>query len=110
MDNFVYSGDVIPLTVAQAVTAGSGVLVGSIFGVATHGIGPAGGQVECQVVGVFELSKVQAQAWVQGALVYWDQAQSLVTNVAAGNTKIGVAIEPAANPSQTGVVRLNGAF
>jgi predicted RecA/RadA family phage recombinase len=109
MSNYLFSGDVIPLIAPQAVVTGNGILVGAIFGVATHDAA-AGDTVECRLVGVFELRKVQAQAWVQGALIYWDQAQSLVTTAAAGNTKIGVAIESAANPSQTGRVRLNGAF
>jgi predicted RecA/RadA family phage recombinase len=113
MTNFVDEGNVVTLVAPGQVNAGEVVVVGSIFGVAAHEAAN-GAQVDCQVVGIFDLKKVQAEVWAQGDQIYWDQAPSLATTVpgppANPNTRIGVAVEPAANPSDSGRVRLSGAF
>lgn len=89
------------------VVAGDGVLVGSLFGIAA--IDAADGEsVEIACVGVFEMKKTSAQAWTVGAKVYWDSTNKVVTTTASGNSLIGVAVGAAANPSATGLVRLNG--
>lgn len=54
------------------------------------------------IEGYIEYAKVSAQAWIAGDIVYWDNAAGNVTTVSAGNTKIGIAIADAANPSSTG--------
>ncbi len=109
MRNYVQPGNIITVIAPVDVASGDGVLVGSIFGIA--GISaPAGTEVEIDLVGVYDLAKTSAQAWTQGAAVYWDAANKVVTTTAAGNTKIGVATLPAANPSAIGRVRLNGSF
>ncbi|TPQ50309.1 hypothetical protein C2U72_14065 [Prosthecomicrobium hirschii] len=109
MKNFVQRGDILTLVAPYDVAAGAGLLVGAIFGVATS---PAlsGATVEAAVSGVFELPKTSAQAWTVGAKVYWDDAAKLCTTVNTSNTLIGVAVAAAANPSATGLVRLNGSF
>ena len=109
MKNFVQRGEIITLVAPYDVAAGAGLLVGAIFGVATS---PAlsGATVEAAVSGVFELPKTSAQAWTVGAKVYWDDAAKLCTTVNTSNTLIGVAVAAAANPSATGLVRLNGSF
>ena len=109
MKNFVQRGDILTLVAPYDVAAGAGLLVGAIFGVATS---PAlsGATVEAAVCGVFELPKTSAQAWTVGAKVYWDDAAKLCTTVNTSNTLIGVAVAAAANPSATGLVRLNGSF
>jgi predicted RecA/RadA family phage recombinase len=109
MLNFVQKGDVITLTAPYAVASGAGALVGSIFGVATQAVANAA-LGEFIVEGVFDLVKVSAQAWTQGALIYWDDTAKLCTTVSTSNKLIGVAIAVAANPSATGRVRLNNAF
>ena len=81
----------------------------AIFGVATSPA-PSGATVEAAACGVFELAKTSAQAWTVGAKVYWDDAAKLCTTVNTSNTLISVAVAAAANPSATGLVRLNGAF
>ena len=109
MKNAVQRGEIITLAAPYDVAAGAGLLVGAIFGVATS---PAlsGATVEAAACGVFELAKTSAQAWTVGAKVYWDDAAKLCTTVNTSNTLIGVAVAAAANPSATGLVRLNGAF
>jgi predicted RecA/RadA family phage recombinase len=107
--NLVKKGDVLSLTAPYDRTSGQGMKVGSIFGVAIADA-LSGAAVEAQVVGVFELNKTSAQAWTQGAKIYWDDTAKEATSVSTSNTLIGVATEAAANPSSTGKVRLNGSF
>lgn len=107
MRNYVQRGDTLTLTAPYAVASGAGFLVGSIFAVAQD---PAlnGAEVEGCVVGVYELAKTSAQAWTVGAKIYWDNTNKVCTTTASGNTLIGAAVAAAANPSDTGIVRLNG--
>lgn len=109
MKNYVQKGDTVTVIAPTDVASGDGVLVGSLFGIATSSA-LAGAEVEIQTVGVNTMAKVPAQAWAQGAPVYWDNAAKNVTTTAGSNTKIGVAILAAANPSTVGTVRLNGSF
>jgi predicted RecA/RadA family phage recombinase len=109
MKNYTQPGNTLMLTAPYDVLSGGGALVGSIFGVSNYDV-LTGEEGEFDVVGVFTLPKVNAQAWTQGALLYWDNTAKLATTVASGNKLIGTAAVVAANPSATGSVRLNGAF
>ncbi|PZQ82665.1 MAG: hypothetical protein DI549_10820 [Ancylobacter novellus] len=107
MQNYVQAGDTLSLLAPYAVISGAGAQVGQIFGVAV-GDAANGAEVELKTKGVFELTKLSAQAWTVGALVYWDNTNKRCTTVATGNLLIGAATAIAANPSATGIVRLNG--
>lgn len=109
MKNYVQKGDTLSLTAPYAVASGAGFKVGSIFAVAS---GPAdnGAAVEGATVGVFDLAKVSAQAWTVGAAIFWDDVAKLCDTTSSGNTRIGVAVAAASNPSAIGRVRLNGSF
>jgi predicted RecA/RadA family phage recombinase len=57
------------------------------------------------------MNKNAAEAWTVGQRIYWDSVNAhCTTNSTGGNTKIGVAVAAAANPSAVGSVRLNGVF
>jgi len=101
--NFIQTGNTITLAAPYAVSSGNGLLVGSIFGVASSDVAN-GADVEATVTGVFVLAKTSAQAWSQGDKVYWDDTAKECTAVAAGNVLIGVAVSDAADPSSTGRV------
>ena len=103
MKNFIQPGGTVTLTSPSAVSSGDGLLVGSLFGVAS-GDAASGADVEAMTEGVFDLVKISAQAWSQGDKVYWDGTNKECTVVAAGNVLIGVAMADAANPSDTGRV------
>jgi predicted RecA/RadA family phage recombinase len=105
MRNHVQPGRTLTLTAPYAVASGDGLLVGSIFGVAS-GAAAIGNPVEAATEGVYELAKVSAQAWTAGAAIHWDDAARKATSVSAGHSFIGYAVEPAANPSDTGAVKL----
>jgi len=109
MKNFVQEGKTITLTAPYAVSSGGGLLVGSIFGVATNDAA-SGASVETLTTGVVTLAKNSAEAWTVGELIYWDDTNKVVTATSTSHKLIGVAAAIAANPSSTGNVRLNGAY
>lgn len=109
MKNYIAPGDTLEFTAATAITSGDGVLVGSIFGVATGDVA-SGATGVMKTTGVFDLPKVGSQAWTPGVKVYWDNGNSRCTTAATGNTLIGVAVTAVAGGANdtTGRVRLNG--
>ncbi|WP_158966247.1 DUF2190 family protein [Chachezhania sediminis] len=109
MKTFIQRGDTVSLTAAAAVSGGGFIVKGTLCGLAVHdaAIGEA---VEVSLTGVHDVPKVSAQAWTEGAAVYVDPVALVATTTAAeGNIFVGVAVAAAANPSSTGMLRLNGA-
>lgn len=107
MKNFVMPGENLDIIAAAEITSGQLVVVGDIVGVA-QGDAEIGNGAVIVRRGVFALPKPTAQAWAVGAKLYWDAADGVVTATASGNKLIGAAAEPAANPSATGLVLLDG--
>lgn len=107
MKNYIQPGEVVTVTAPYAVASGDGVLVGTLFGVACNAAA-LGDQVEINTRDAFELKKTSAQAWTQGAAIYWDNTARECTTVTTSNTLIGKALVATVNPSATGIVRLNG--
>ena len=107
MKTFVQNGEVMELTAPYDRLSGEGALIGALFGVATVDV-LNGAAANFLIQGVVTIKKTSAQAWTQGALIYWDNTAKEATNVSTSNTRIGVAAVAAANPSATGTVRLNG--
>lgn len=107
MNNYLQPGDILSLTApAGGVTSGTPVQIGQLLCVPVADAA-ATETFQGQVRGVFTLSKTSAQAWTEGALVYWDDTASEVTTVPDGNLPIGHAAAAAANPSSTGSVRID---
>jgi predicted RecA/RadA family phage recombinase len=107
--NFIQPGSTVSLTAPTDVTSGALVKVGLLCGVAQHDA-LTGAPVEVGLDGVYELAKVSAQAWTEGVAIYMVPGTGLATTAAtSGNLLIGAAVVAAANPSGTGLVRLNGA-
>jgi predicted RecA/RadA family phage recombinase len=109
MRNYVQIGALIPVTAPANVVSGQGILIGSMFGVCTKSA-LSGETVTIETTGVVDLPKAASVTPAQGALVYWDGTNSVVTTTASGNTKIGVATVAAAAGDATVRVRLNGSF
>ena len=103
----VYSqpGDIMEFAAPYARESGEGALIGTIFGVAMADLANAE-RGNFAVEGVFSLKKTSAQAWTEGAKIYWDNTNKECTTTSTSNTLIGVAAAVAANPSSTGYVRL----
>ena len=106
--SYIQPGKVITVTAPGNVASGDLVTVGDIVGVATHDAA-SGAQVELALEGVFEVKKVSAQAWASVGLPIY-VASGEATTTASTNKFIGVNVATAANPSDTGIVRLNGVF
>ena len=111
MKTYVQPGNTITLTAPYAVAAGDGLLVGSIFGVAS-GTAALGEAVEAALVGVYDLKKVASQAWAVGDRIYWDNTAKEATKTTTSNTLIGVAVVAVAGGAgdTIGRVRLNASF
>ncbi|QPC44001.1 DUF2190 family protein [Kaustia mangrovi] len=107
--NYIQPGDILDLTApAGGVTSGGGYVIGGLFVIAL-GSAEAGDGFRGKVNGIMELPKVSAQAWAEGEAIYWDPNNAEATTAStAGNYLIGNATAAAANPSSTGMVRLNG--
>ena len=109
MRNYIQAGENITVTADAAATSGEGVKVENLFGIAS-GDAEIGDPLVLVTQGVFEMPKVAADDIALGATVYWRSSDGLVTITASGNTKIGVAVSAAGNPSSAVRVRLNGTF
>lgn len=107
MKNFVQEGDVIELAAPYDRLSGEGALIGALFGVATVDVLNTV-RANFLTRGVVTLKKTSAQAWTEGALIYWDNTNKECTTTSTSNTRIGCAAAVAVNPSATGSVRLNG--
>lgn len=109
MKNFVQPGKTLTLAAPTGgVVSGKFYKIGSIFGVAVQSAAE-GDLFDLETGGVYDLDKTSAEAWTVGATIYATSA-GVMTTVATSNTKVGVAVEAAANPSATGRVRLNTDF
>ena len=91
--NQVQRGDVVTFTApAPGVVSGQGVAINSLFGISQYD-SAEGAQGELAVEGCFYLPASGAIAF--GAPAYWNG--TAVTATAAGNLRIGVCTEAAAN-------------
>ena len=109
MKNYVQPGDSITFTAAAATSSGDGVLVNSLFGIAS-GDAAIGEKLVLTTKGVFIMPKVGTDVMTVGTVVYWDEAAGLVTtdDNTGTNPRIGLAVTVAGNPSGTVNVRLDG--
>ena len=109
MKTYVQPGHVVTLSAPYAVASGDGLLVGSLFGIATHDAASSA-EVETQLTGVVDMAKAASQAWIVGAKVYWDNTAKVATITATGNVLIGAAMLAVGNTAgeTIGRVRLNG--
>lgn len=105
--NYVQPGETLTLTAPYACDSGEGALVGKVFGVA-HDDVAAAAEGEFHTKGVFRLAKLNTSVWRAGQKVYWDDANQRCDGDESVGPCIGVAAEAAANPTTTGLVRLNG--
>jgi predicted RecA/RadA family phage recombinase len=106
--NYIQPGDVLPLTAPTGgVVAGTAYKIGQVLVIATASVAQ-GLPFEGKRQGVFEVAKVSAQAWTEGAVIYWDDTAKLFTTTATSNLAVGFAVAAAANPSSTGKVCLHG--
>lgn len=105
--NYIQPGEVWDHTPGSNVAAGSVVLMGEVVGVALADI-TANQTGPVQVSGVWELPKLSTDVVTQGAILYWDAANTRLT-VTAGSLKVAGAAVTAAGSGATSVrVKLRG--
>ena len=112
MKTFVQDGETISVTVpagsdAVNITAGAGLLIGNLFGVAAYNA-VIGATVDIVTEGVFTLAKTTSQAWTVGQKAYWDDSTKKITTTASSNKLVGVVVATAASNDTTGKVSING--
>jgi predicted RecA/RadA family phage recombinase len=87
----VSEGEALTFTAPVGGTiSGRGYLIGDIFVIATTAVA-AGQPFTCTPVGEHRHAKTAAQAVAEGAALYWDNTNFLVTTTVASNKKIGHA-------------------
>ena len=109
MADYVQHGDVIEFTPSSALTAGQPVLVGtSLLTIATQPIAAnAAGSVATE--GVWSIAKATGNSTAinAGTVLYWDNANSVVTSNSTGTVRCGFAASTAANAASTITLLLN---
>lgn len=106
MMNYLGESDELVAIAPAPVMTGQPLLLGSAFGVVVRSAAQ-GRRMRLLLKGCFGLPKNFAEAWAFGEALYWDNTNAVVTIVSGNNTRIGVAIASALNPSSVGNVRLN---
>lgn len=101
MKNFVSEGRLVDITAPSGgVTSGVGVLIGTLFGVAT--VTAAEGETASILTsGVVEIAKTSALAIDVGDRLFWDGTNKVVNKTSTAQQQVGVAVSAAANPSAT---------
>mgnify|MGYP000601087853 CR=1 FL=1 len=108
MKNFLQAGAAITVATAGAKVSGNLYFAGDLKGIAGHS---AAGSEDCvlHLVGVYELPKQTGQAWTVGAVIYWDDANSVCTtdDNTGANKLAGHATAVALTADALGNVRLS---
>lgn len=106
MKNFIQPGRILtaPAPIGGALP-GDGILIGSIFGVAS-GAALEAADVEIATEGVFSLPKATGEAWAFGDAIYWDPTAKKLTKTATNNKRIGAAVAAAVNADTSGRIKL----
>ncbi|MEI7608520.1 MAG: DUF2190 family protein [Rhodospirillaceae bacterium] len=106
MKNYVQDGALLTVTAPATVTSGSGVIVGSIFGVAVTSAS-SGAAVTIQTEGVFDLAKKTTAVFAAGDKVSFDNTNGWADVPGTGFYPIGAATEAAGNGATVVRVKLN---
>lgn len=103
--NYVGPGNHIPFVAGSAITSGSGVVIGSLLGVALHDVA-SGATGTAAVEGVFTLPKLSTAVIAEGDRLHWDidssPPQFIKASAATGDLlNAAVAVAAAGNGTTT---------
>ena len=91
--NYVQPGTTVTMVAPSGgATAGVGILIGQLFGVALETV-IEGANFEMAVEGVFTLAKKDETAIAAGAPVYWDDTLKQVDDNSTSQKEVGIAVE-----------------
>lgn len=107
MKTYEKSGDIVTVTAPYNTTAGQGVLVGTLWGVALTSVS-SGAQVEILVRGQATIAKTSATVIAAGDALYWDDTNRVVNKTTTSQLYVGKALAAAGNPSATVSVVFDG--
>lgn len=107
MKNRTQDGETLTLAAPYDVASGAGMLVGSLFAVATSAA-LSGATVEACTEGVFVLTALSTDTASVGAKLYWDNTNKRLTTTSASNTLVGVATVAKTNGQTTATVYVDG--
>lgn len=108
MNTFKQDGANLTVTAPYAVTAGMGVIIGNLFGVALHDAAN-GAPVTIRRKGIVTIAKTSALAISIGDRVFFDSTNKVVNKTTVAQICVGVAVSAAVNPSSTVDIDLIGA-
>jgi predicted RecA/RadA family phage recombinase len=103
---FAHEGAAIDYTPGADVAAGDVIVQGDLVGVARFDI-KSGVLGTLAVTGVFDFAKATNVAFTVGTILYWDDANNLVTATATDNKQIGKVVRAAATTDPTIRVRVS---
>lgn len=101
----IRNGKKMDLTCTAAVAMDEVVVVGTIIGIASTA-GAIGDVIALDVVGVYELP-AKAEAFTQGALLYWDVSEGYLTVTSTDNVLAGIAWEAKGASATTALIKIN---
>lgn len=106
MSTYIQPGQTVTLTApGGGVVTGVAYQVGQLF-VVSQTTAAAAASFEGTLVGVHVLPKDNAQAWTEGASLYWDAGGAEISTTATGKQLIGVAAVVAGSSDTTGSILL----
>ena len=103
---FAHEGAAIDYTPGADVAAGDVIVQGDLIGVARLDI-KTGVLGALAVTGVFDFAKATNVAYTAGQILYWDDANNIVTTTATLNKQIGKSVRAAATTDPTVRVRMS---
>ena len=93
------------VTPSGGYISGQPVKVGSLIGISSNKY-VQGDTAVIWLLGTHFIAKATGQAWTAGALLYWDNTNSVFTTTSSGNTLAGYAYADAASGDTTGYILL----
>lgn len=105
MKNFIAPGRNISIPAAADTASGDVVVAGALVGIAA-GAALSGATLDVALEGIYAVSKVSAETFAVGALVYFNTSTKLATSTVGSNPVLGHAIEAAGNGAAAVKVRL----
>lgn len=91
MNNFVREGNVIEIIAPYEVDAGGGLLVGSLFGIASSWT-RQGEVVSIRTTGVFDLARASHQHWNVGDPIFGDPKTRRFECLEGAGLKVAIAV------------------
>ena len=105
MKTYIQDGDTVEVAANAAVSAGVGMLIGNLFGVALGNAGN-GELVRLRTTGVVEIAKTSALAINIGDRLFWDATNKVVNKTSSAQVCVGVAMSTVSNPSATVLMKI----